>query len=556
MVDAKRLTILPRLSLLLWHGYLLSGTGSNIYVRNLARELCRQGHTVHLFCQEQNPLAYDFISSARIFTPGNKGLKEIGHRKPSYLAPCFFSRPFIGKVLPVYVWDVYSGFKVKTFLELSKKELGDYIRRNAQALQFYLQKNNIQIVLVNHAVIYPYIASLVCPSLKIPYIVTLHGSALEYVVKKSRLYWDYALKGLLKASQIIVLSSHSKKVALEVFPAQKKELEEKIVVVPAGVDVNFFQPIPDTSQGIENFKKCLPKVLSQKIGGFSAKQHGQLKESLTLSGKELFEKWQQIHLTYDDRVPDSDLLSKLEKISPHDFLLFYVGKFIPNKGVHLVILAAPFIFQSNQAKLVLVGFGSARELLEALVMALASGDLNKVKAVIGGSVFFGDNHKHFQNFLKELEKRGELQHYLSLAREARLKERIVFTGLLDHQELRQFFPLAQVLIVPSLFPEAFGMVVLEAVASGVIPLVADHSGLADIAKIIEEKINWPSLNLRFSTEPATVVFEITTRVKEIFSRDEKEREVLRKKFTNLAQTKFSWPKVVQDLVTLYEQVLS
>jgi glycosyltransferase involved in cell wall biosynthesis len=39
--------------------------------------------------------------------------------------------------------------------------------------------------------------------------------------------------------------------------------------------------------------------------------------------------------------------------------------------------------------------------------------------------------------------------------------------------------------VPSIFPEAFGMVAAEAAAAGAPPLVARHSGLAEVAAGIE-----------------------------------------------------------------------
>jgi glycosyltransferase involved in cell wall biosynthesis len=46
-------------------------------------------------------------------------------------------------------------------------------------------------------------------------------------------------------------------------------------------------------------------------------------------------------------------------------------------------------------------------------------------------------------------------------------------------------PLCDVAVVPSIFPEAFGMVAAEAAAAGVPPLVARHSGLAEVAEGIE-----------------------------------------------------------------------
>ena len=39
--------------ILIFHGYLLRGTGSNIYNASLAAALARAGHEVHLFCQDR-----------------------------------------------------------------------------------------------------------------------------------------------------------------------------------------------------------------------------------------------------------------------------------------------------------------------------------------------------------------------------------------------------------------------------------------------------------------------------------------------------------------------
>jgi len=37
------------------HGYILQGTGSNLYVSNLCRAFCADGHEVLLFSQETQP---------------------------------------------------------------------------------------------------------------------------------------------------------------------------------------------------------------------------------------------------------------------------------------------------------------------------------------------------------------------------------------------------------------------------------------------------------------------------------------------------------------------
>ena len=68
----------------------------------------------------------------------------------------------------------------------------------------------------------------------------------------------------------------------------------------------------------------------------------------------------------------------------------------------------------------------------------------------------------------------------------RAPPRTLFTGPLEHRHLVHLLPLADVTVVPSIFPEAFGMVAAEAAAAGSPPLVARHSGLAEVAAGIEQ----------------------------------------------------------------------
>ncbi len=55
---------------------------------------------------------------------------------------------------------------------------------------------------------------------------------------------------------------------------------------------------------------------------------------------------------------------------------------------------------------------------------------------------------------------------------------------LDHSELPDVLPAAEAMAVPSTFPEAFGMVAAEAAACGALPVVAAHSGLAEVARTL------------------------------------------------------------------------
>jgi len=96
--------------ILLWHGYLLGGTGSNVYTRQLAREWSRAGHDVTVFCQEPHPELYD-VGGAEVV------------------------RPDVGGLLPVFVLDRYEGYEVKLLQDCRRDELDGWVEANAAALR-------------------------------------------------------------------------------------------------------------------------------------------------------------------------------------------------------------------------------------------------------------------------------------------------------------------------------------------------------------------------------------------------------------------------------------
>ena len=78
--------------ILLFHGYLLRGTGSNIYNASLVRAFARLGHQVDLVCQDREVEPPEGVT---------------------------IHLPDIGRVLPVYVADRYEGFDAVPFPDLS-----------------------------------------------------------------------------------------------------------------------------------------------------------------------------------------------------------------------------------------------------------------------------------------------------------------------------------------------------------------------------------------------------------------------------------------------------
>jgi len=64
-----------------------------------------------------------------------------------------------------------------------------------------------------------------------------------------------------------------------------------------------------------------------------------------------------------------------------------------------------------------------------------------------------------------------------------------FTGRLEHSDLPDLLPVCEAQVVPSTFPEAFGMVAVEAAACGALPLSASHSGLAEVTAVLREGVD-------------------------------------------------------------------
>src|SRR5206468_6814638 len=62
--------------------------------------------------------------------------------------------------------------------------------------------------------------------------------------------------------------------------------------------------------------------------------------------------------------------------------------------------------------------------------------------------------------------------------------RVSFTGRLEHDDLPDLLPACEAQVVPSTFPESFGMVAVEAAACGALPVSAAHSGLLEVSRTL------------------------------------------------------------------------
>src|SRR5437588_4582001 len=191
--------------ILLWHGYLRGGTGSNVYTRALAREWSRSGHEVVGFCQERHPETYD-VGGAEVVVPD------------------------IGGLLPVFVLDRYEGLEARLLQDFTTEQRDRYVELNADALRARLPAD---LVFANHVLL----GGPVGLASGAPFVVKAHGSELEYSMRGNEELSAWGAEALAGAEAVVVGSAHIRAV-LEHVVGHVDRVHE----VPPGVDVDEFRP--------------------------------------------------------------------------------------------------------------------------------------------------------------------------------------------------------------------------------------------------------------------------------------------------------------------------
>src|SRR5689334_8721381 len=135
---------------LIFHGYLLQGTGSNVYNAELGAAFVRAGHEVHLLSQDLAPLALDWVDAAGDWDGGRL---ELEVRRDPPRATVY--RPDIAGLLPLYVADRYEGVEARPFPELSDEEVERYLERNVAAVREVVERARPDVALANHLVMGP-----------------------------------------------------------------------------------------------------------------------------------------------------------------------------------------------------------------------------------------------------------------------------------------------------------------------------------------------------------------------------------------------------------------
>lgn len=413
------------MKIVIWHGYLLGGTGSNVYTRSLARTFGHLGHEVVVICQDPDPEDYD-LAGARVV------------------------RPAIGPLLPVFVLDAYAGVEARLLGDLTVTERARVVDANAAALRAELPAD---LVLVNHVLL----GAAVGAASGAPYVVKAHGSELEFAMRGNPELCSWARECLLSARAVIAGSDHIVSVLEEVLGPGP--YLDRVLTVPPGVDVHALRPRPRTealAALVAESRRDPPNPLDH----------------------------------HDPRRPDHGNAERFDAFFADEApTVLYVGKLSREKGVHLLIEA----LRGLDTRAVIVGFGPERRALE--------------QAAEG---------------------------------------RVLFTGALEHRHLSQLWPLADVSVTPSVFPEAFGMVAAEAAACGSLPLVARHSGLAEVAAGLAQEYPASRRGLvAFAPDDAA---DLALKLRTLLALSPDEREELGRAARRAAVRRWSWEDIAARLL--------
>jgi glycosyltransferase involved in cell wall biosynthesis len=549
---------LEDLMLCLLHGYLLEGSGSNLWTRCVVEALCAEGHTVQLVCQEPYPERYDCIAEAYRYHVDGR-VETMLERDVPYAGKCIMHKPQLGDTLPVYVWDKYDEYtNVVPMINLSDEEIESYVARNVEVVRGVVERWGVTAMHANHAVLMSVVAQRVSAESGVPYSVMPHGSALEYAVKPDARFRVLATNAFAAAGRVFVHGEEMRtrvKTALPDVP----ELDEKFSVLPLGVHTAQFEPVPR-----ERRREKIGRLLVSLAGKPRGRRPEQLAAMLhDVRGATDIEALRRVLSTvrYETKAPDEDLEDKLQLVDwEHDAVLLYVGRLISAKGFQSGLAALPLLLARDPGiRLIVVGHGPLREPMEAFLWALENGDRALAERIVDcGRMLEGDPDgvssgsqalTKIRTFWDDLAARGELDDYFALGREHVRTDRVIFTGYLTHEELQHLFPCCDAGIFPSIVKEAGPLVFLEALASGCFPLGTYFGGMQASIDAIAEL--FPAhIAAMMKLSPRDTVADIVTNVLDALHFGVRYKDVL----SRTAQARYDWTSVARKLAATLERL--
>ncbi len=191
------------------------------------------------------------------------------------------------------------------------------------------------------------------------------------------------------------------------------------------------------------------------------------------------------------------------------------------------------------------GSGSTRTVCRSLLRALDRGDLADAREVARlGWALEGGSAEPLPILSSFLDDPPD--GYLEAAKG--IGGSVEFIGRLEHHEVAELLPRAEALVMPSTFPEAFGMVAVEAAACGALPVSADHSGMREVSRQLAAAL--PPEVGRLTSFPVAegAVEAIAERLNAWLALPEERRAAAREALVETTRRLWSWEGVARGVI--------
>ncbi len=179
--------------------------------------------------------------------------------------------------------------------------------------------------------------------------------------------------------------------------------------------------------------------------------------------------------------------------APNEKIVIYVGRFVREKGIHVLLDAAS---------------------------AVLAHDPNTKFVIVGGGM--RDKYERF------VEWYG-------------LSDKVLFTGFMANRNLYSMYRIADVAVFPSLY-EPFGIVALEAMASGAPVVTSDAGGLAEV--VLHDRTG----TISYAGDPNSLAWAI---LRVINDPDRSQRLSL--KARERLHTDFDWARIASQTIEVYDR---
>ncbi|MDD5170922.1 MAG: glycosyltransferase family 4 protein [Syntrophales bacterium] len=184
-------------------------------------------------------------------------------------------------------------------------------------------------------------------------------------------------------------------------------------------------------------------------------------------------------------------------------------------------------------------FGIGKDELVIIFVSM-NYDIKGLDYLMMGLARFKEKHPK-KNFKLLIVGKSNSHKYLSLAEEKGLRDHVIYTGVIEHEQIADLYGAADIFAMPSRF-DTFGLTVLEAMAASLPVIISENVGAKDIVRQGE---NGFVVNLARHEEEIAMAVEILCHehIRERMSRE-----------AFITASQHCWDKVAEKYFQAYEDL--